>query len=100
MESGFIAALLFLKVKNMQEESKLLFKIIDSLIKENLKNISYDKEGLIVGIDGNGNTLSVVIDKQKYSIKNGTNISFNIMDKCLVHYINGNSSSKIVIARM
>ena len=82
----------------MQEESKLLFKIIDSLIKENLKNISYDKEGLIVGIDGN--ILSVVIDKQKYSIKNGTNISFNIMDKCLVHYINGNSSNKIVIAKM
>ena len=53
----------------MQEESKLLFKIIDRLIKENLKNISYDKEGLIVGIDGN--ILSVVIDKQKYSIKNG-----------------------------
>ncbi len=98
MESGFIAALLFLKVKNMQEESKLLFKIIDSLIKENLKNISYDKEGLIVGVDGN--TLSVVIDKQKYSIKNGTNISFNIMDKCLVHYINGNSSNKIVIAKL
>lgn len=98
MESGFITTLLFLKGENMQEESKLLFKIIDSLIKENLKNISYDKEGLIVGIDGN--TLSVVIDKQKYSIKNGTNISFNIMDKCLVHYINGNSSNKIVIAKM
>lgn len=98
MESGFITALLFLKGENMQEESKLLFKIIDSLVKENLKNISYDKEGLIVGI--NGNTLSVVIDKQKYSIKNGTNISFNIMDKCLVHYINGNSSNKIVIAKM
>ena len=98
MESGFIAALLFLKVKNMQEESKLLFKIIDSLIKENLKNISYDKEGLIVGIDGN--TLSVIIDNQKYNIKNGTNISFNTMDKCLVHYINGNSSNKIIIAKM
>ena len=98
MESGFIAALLFLKVKNMQEESKLLFKIIDSLIKENLKNISYDKEGLIVGVDGN--TLSVVIDKQKYSIKNGTNISFNIMDKCLVHYINGNEQNKIIIAKL
>ena len=98
MESGFITALLFLKGENMQEESKLLFKIIDSLVKENLKNISYDKEGLIVGIDGN--TLSVVIDKQKYSIKNGTNISFSIMDKCLVHYINGNSSNKIVIAKM
>ena len=50
MESGFITALLFLKVENMQEESKLLFNIINNLIKKNLKNISYDRTGIVTQV--------------------------------------------------
>ena len=83
----------------MQEESKLLFNIINNLIKKNLKNISYDRTGIVTQVLDN-DYLMVSIDKHNFKIKNGTNISFNIMDKCLVHYINGNSSNKIVIAKM
>ena len=99
MESGFITTLLFLKVENMQEESKLLFNIINNLIKKNLKNISYDRTGMVTQVLDN-DYLMVSIDKHNFKIKNGTNISFNVGSRCLVHYINGDSFNKIVIAKM
>ena len=73
MESGFITALLFLKVENMQEESKLLFNIINNLIKKNLKNISYDRTGIVTQVLDN-DYLMVSIDKHDFKIKNGTNV--------------------------
>ena len=85
----------------MKKENKALDVIINYVLEaidRKFKKLICDKEALVISTDWN--TLSVIIDNQKYNIKNGTNISFNIMDKCLVHYINGNSSNKIVIAKM
>ena len=83
----------------MQEESKLLFNIVNNLIKKNLKNISYDRTGMVTQVLDN-DYLMVSIDKHDFKIKNGTNISFKVGGRCLVHYINGDSSNKIVIAKM
>ena len=82
----------------IKRESELLFKSIENLVKKMLKGISYDKEGFI--ISSNNSTCTVIIDSQKYAVKNGTNILFNNGDKCLVHYINGSEQNKVIIAKL
>lgn len=82
----------------IKRESELLFKSIENLVRKMMKNVSYDKEGLIISSENS--TYTVIIDSQKYIVKNGTNIVFNTGDKCLVHYINGNEQNKIIIAKL
>lgn len=82
----------------MKRESELLFKSIENLVKKMLKDVSYDKEGLI--ISSKNNICTVIIDSQKYTVKNGTDISFNNGDRCLIHYVNGSEKNKIIIAKL
>ena len=82
----------------MTRESELFFKTIENTIRQTLKRISYDREAMIV--DVSGNICTVVIDGQKYKVKNGIGINFKTGDKCLIHYINGSEQNKVIIAKM
>lgn len=63
------------------------------------QSLTFDAEGLIVGRNDNG-TYKVMLNKQQYNVKNGTDIEFQPGMKCLVHYISGNQNKKIIIAKL
>lgn len=82
---------------NIQDEIiKAIKLIVDNEI-GNLKNS--DMEAKIVSINSDG-TYKVRINNADYDVKNGTNISFKIGTKVLVHSINGNFNNKVIVAKL
>lgn len=82
-------------------ENDLAVQIIAEAIKKTMeqnKMPKCDYEGIVKSTKDNYCTVS--LDGHDYSIKNGTNISFNVGDKALVHCVNGNFNKKIIIAKM
>lgn len=82
-------------------ENDLAVQIIAEAIQKAIEHNQMPKcdyEGIVKSVNGNHCTVS--LDGHDYSIKNGTNISFKINDKVLVHCVNGNFNKKIIIARM
>lgn len=77
----------------------------DNLIPDTTANLfahnswHYHKQAYVLGTDADGK-VSVIIDKQEYKVKNGTGITFVEGNKCLVHYINGNSQKKVIIVKL
>lgn len=63
------------------------------------ESLVFDAEGLIVGKNTNG-TYKVMLNKQEYNVKNGTEIEFKNGAKCLVHFIQGNQNKKVIIAKL
>lgn len=82
-------------------ENDLAVQIIAEAIQKAIEHNQMPKcdyEGIVKSVNGNHCTVS--LDGHDYSIKNGTNISFKINDKVLVHCVNGNFNKKIIIAKM
>lgn len=66
-----------------------------------MSRLTYDYVGYISGVDlSKNNTYKVKINKAEYSIKNGTGITFNPGDRCLVYCISGNFNNKVIIAKL
>lgn len=63
------------------------------------ESLVFDAEGLIIGKNTDG-TYKVMLNKQEYNIKNGTEIDFKPGNKCLVHFISGNQNKKVIIAKL
>lgn len=63
------------------------------------RNLVFDAEGVITGKNPDS-TYKVVINNQIYNVKNGTNIDFEVGNKCLVHYISENQNKKVIIAKL
>lgn len=82
-----------------RESVDSLASIIVEVADRYFKSLVFDTEGVVVGKNPD-NTFKVVINKQIYNIKNGTDIDFNVGNKCLVHYISGNQSKKVIIAKL
>lgn len=83
----------------MEKIYKDLFAAINNIIDKRIKNICNNKIGLITACKENSYH-EVIIDKQKYNIKNGIGVDFTPGDKCLVHYIYGGENNKIIIAKL
>lgn len=81
------------------DATDIMANAILETIKHYLGNNLFDAEGIIIGKNENG-TYKVMINKQQYNVKNGTNIDFILGNKCLVHYINGKENKKIIIAQL
>lgn len=82
----------------MTKESEILFRAIESIVEKKLAKVGYDKEGLIMSKTTDG--YNVIVSGCEYEIKNGTTWEFKQGDKCLVHYINGDSNKKIIISKL
>lgn len=78
---------------------KIIICSIHKMVEKKLNELSYDKQAYVLGTDTDGK-VSVIIDKQEYKVKNGTGITFVEGNKCLVHYINGDSQKKVIIAKL
>ena len=82
-------------------ENDLAVQIIAEAIRkaiEQSQSPKCDYEGIVKSATDNHCTVS--LDGRDYSIKNGTNISFNAGDKVLIHCVNGNFNKKVIIAKM
>lgn len=82
----------------MEKSSELLINSVHNIISRSLRNISFDKIGLVDSVSGD--ICTVMINKASAEVKNGIGVPFKQGDKCLVHYINGNQSQKIIIAKL
>lgn len=90
------------KISSQDTISKAIDIIATEIIKcahQYWQSLTFDAEGLIVGSNDNG-TYKVMLNKQQYNVKNGTDIEFQPGMKCLVHYISGNQNKKIIIAKL
>ena len=91
-----------IKIDNKDTINKAIDIIASEIAKcarQYWQSIVFDAEGVIVGKNENG-TYKVMLNKQVYNIKNGTEIVFKPGSKCLVHYISGNQNKKIIIAKL
>lgn len=85
----------------MDKNQKCAETIIECVLQSIDKKIEFlkcDREGVI--LETNGDMCTVLINNCKYTVKNGTPFEFQINDKCLVHFINGNQQRKIIIAKL
>lgn len=67
-------------------------------IDKKIEKLFCDYEAIVLSAEGDYCT--VLINNAKYKVKNGTAITFQKNDKCLVHYINGNQQKKLIIAKL
>lgn len=81
-----------------EKEIKTLVKYIIDAIDKKIEFLKCDREAIVLEV--NGDYCTVLINNAKYKVKNGTAIEFQINDKCLVHFINGNQQRKIIIAKL
>lgn len=91
-----------IKIDNKDTINKAIDIIASEIAKcarQYWQSIVFDAEGIIVGQNDNG-TYKVMLNKQEYNVKNGTEIEFAPGMKCLVHYISGNQNKKIIIAKL
>lgn len=85
----------------MDKNQKCAETIIECVLQSIDKKIEFlkcDREAIVLEV--NGDYCTVLINNAKYKVKNGTAIEFQINDKCLVHFINGNQQRKIIIAKL
>lgn len=66
---------------------------------DNIKNVRFDYEGFIQKDNGDG-TCQVIVNQQRYDIKNGTALTFEPGNKCLVYCISGDFNRKVIIAKL
>lgn len=85
--------------KIANDATDIMANAILETVKHYLGNNLFDAEGVIIG-ENEDNTYKVMINKQQYNVKNGTNIAFIPGNKCLVHYINGKENKKVIIAKL
>lgn len=85
--------------KDYKESIDLIASTIIEVSNNYFKSLTLDAEGIIVGKNEN-NTYKVSINKQIYNIKNGTEIDFQVGNKCLIHYISGKQNKKVIIAKL
>lgn len=83
----------------MDKINESIIRAIEIVTQSYLEKVGYDKQAYVLGTDTDGK-VSVIIDKQEYKVKNGTGIAFVEGNKCLVHYINGDSQKKVIIAKL
>ena len=81
-----------------EKEVRMLVKYIIDAIDKKIEFLKADREAIVLETDGDYCT--VLINNCKYKVKNGTAIEFQVNDKCLVHFINGNQQRKIIIAKL
>lgn len=93
-----LQSLFIMKIQFCEAVDSMAKEII-FVVKHYLDKLVFDSEGMIAGKNADG-TYQVMINKQKYNVKNGTNIELIPGNKCLVHYINGKENKKVIIAKL
>lgn len=73
--------------------------VLARAIADTLNNARYDYEGFIQKDNGDG-TCQVIVNQQRYDIKNGTTFTFVPGNKCLVYCISGDFNRKVIIAKL
>lgn len=74
-----------------------IFESIDIAIKERTKKLfNTDVSGVIDGVDEKG-IYSVLIDKERYDVPNGSGMSFKRGDMVWVHCPNGDFNKKFIL---
>ena len=85
-------------MENTERALDTLTQCIYKEIDKKIEKLFCDYEAIVLSSEGDYCT--VLINNAKYKVKNGTTITFQKNDKCLVHYINGNQQKKLIIAKL
>lgn len=85
-------------MENTERALDTLTQCIYKAIDKKIEKLFCDYEAIVLSSEGDYCT--VLINNAKYKVKNGTTITFQKNDKCLVHCINGNQQKKLIIAKL
>lgn len=85
-------------MENTERALDTLTQCIYKAIDKKIEKLFCDYEAIVLSAEGDYCT--VLINNAQYKVKNGTAITFQKNDKCLVHYINGNQQKKLIIAKL
>lgn len=83
----------------MEKYDEKAISVLARAFADNIKNVRFDYEGFIQKDNGDS-TCQVIVNQQRYDIKNGTALTFEPGNKCLVYCISGDFNRKVIIAKL
>lgn len=83
----------------MNDNEKAIETLCQAIV-QTVKMNSNDTDIIATVTSVSGNNITVSVNGNSYTVKNGIGVTFTVGDRCLIHLINGNFNNKVIIAKL